>query len=399
VKSSIAVLAFENMSGDSEQDYFTDGITEDIITELSHFKNLSVTARNSSFTFRGQSIDIIEVGQKLNVHYVLEGSIRKSGQRIRVTAQLIDATTGTHVWADRYDRDLADVFAVQDEVVRIISTTLIGKVQQADHFLAKRKSPSNLKAYDCVVLGIDHFYKWTPEDNRKALELFKQAITIDPEYASAYAWLAHAHYREGFNAWSASYESSLSLSYDFAMKAIALDDNDSHTHTSLGVSYLYLGEHDLAKSHLGRALALNPSDTNAMVQIARCEALEGNPDEGVDRLAEALHINPLANYQWYVGEIHYIAGRYEDAAQALSTLSRPNALVYAFLAASHGQLGGTEKAQKLASLFVSMAKDLVGTSGAPLPESWIQFVTARFPFKRQQDADHLRMGLEKAGLQ
>lgn len=397
-KPTIAVLPFTNMSGDPAQEYFSDGITEDIITELSHFKGLSVVARNSSFTFRNQSVDITDVGKKLNVRYVLEGSIRKSGRRVRVTAQLIDTDTGAHVWADRYDRDLEDIFAVQDEVVRIISATLVGKVELADHELAKRKPPSSLKAYDCVVLGLYHFYKWTPEDNLKARELFEQAIEIDPEYASAYAWLSEAHFREGLNAWSASHEESFLQFHDYAAQAVALDDNDSRTQTSLGVAYLFRGEHDLARSHLERALALNPSDTRALVHLARCEALAGTTSRGVDRLAEALRFNPLANYQWYAGQIHYIARQYEEAIQVLKGLSNPNALVHAFLAASYGQLGRTDMAHQAASDFISKATTLVNHSGAPFPTSWIEFVTARYPFKLAEDEEHLRIGLAKAGL-
>lgn len=397
-KPSVAVLPFNNRSGDPDQEYFSDGITEDIITELSHFRSLTVTARNSSFSFRGQSVNIIDIGQKLNVRYVLEGSIRKAGNRVRVTAQLIDTETGAHVWADRYDRELEDIFEVQDEVVRIISATLIGRVEHADHELAKRKPPSSLKAYDCVVLGLSFFYKWTPEDNQRARKLFERAITTDPEYAPAYAWLAEAHFREGLNAWSASHEDSFSLFYEYAAKAVALDDNDSRTHTSLGVAYLFRGEHDLARSHLERALALNPSDTRALVHLARCETLAGNPSKGVDRLTEALRFNPLANYQWYAGQIHYIAKRYEEAIEVLSSLSNPNALVHAFLAASHGQLGNAAEAAKSASLFISKAKVLVNTSGAPTPESWVEFVIARYPFKRPEDAEHLGTGLKKAGL-
>lgn len=397
-KPSIAVLPFNNMSGDPEQEYFSDGITEDIITELSHFKGLSVVARNSSFSFRDQSLDITDIGIKLNVRYILEGSIRKSGKRVRVTAQLIDTETGTHIWANRYDRDLEDIFTVQDEVVRIISATLIGRVEHADHELAKRKPPSSLKAYDCVVLGLYHFYRWTPEDNQLARQLFEQAINIDPAYAPAYAWLAEAHFREGLNAWSASHEKSFSLFYDYAVEAVALDDNDSRTHTSLGVAFLFRCEHDLARHHLERALALNPSDTRALVHLARCEALAGNPSKGISQLEEALRFNPLANYQWYAGQIHYIAGRYEEAIQALNGLSSPNALVHAFLAASYGQLGDTEMAQKSASAFVSKAEARVASSGEPSPASWIEFATARYPFRRSEDTEHLRTGLRKAGL-
>jgi TolB-like protein/lipoprotein NlpI len=397
-KPSIAVLPFSNMSGDPEQEYFCDGIVEDIITELSHFKDLSVIARQSSFSFRGQDIDIVDVGLKLNVHYVLEGSIRKSGNRIRVTAQLIDARTGTHVWASRFDRDLEDIFAVQDEVVRTISATLMDKVHYADHELAKRKSPSNLKAYDCVVLGLNYFYKWTFEDNQRALELFEQAVSIDPDYASAYAWLAETHFRAGMNLWSASFEKSYSLLFDFASKSVDLDDNDSHTHTALGLAYLFRGDHDLARSHLDRALALNPSNTDAMAHLARCEALSGDPKKGVEQLSEALRFNPFANYQWFAGQVHYWAGQYEEAILNLRTLSNPNALVHAFLAASYGQLGNDTEARESASLFISMAQDLVKLSGASLPHSWVEFVAGRYPFKYEKDAEHFKSGLEKAGL-
>lgn len=397
-KSSIAVLAFENMSGDPEQDYFSDGITEDIITELSRFRDISVIARNSSFAFRDQSIDIVEIGKKLNVKYVLEGSIRKSGQRVRVTAQLIDATSGAHVWADRYDRDLEDVFAVQDEVVRVIATTLIGKLRHADHEHAKRKIPSSLAAYDCVVLGLDHFYKWTPHDNKKALELFKQAISIDPEYACAHAWLAQAYFREGLNMWSDSHEESFSLLYEQADKAVALDENDSLAHTALGIANLFRSEHDLARSNFERALSLNPSNTDAMVHYARWEALTGNPDKGLERLKEALEYNPLANYQWFVGQIEYIAERYDEAIQALKSLSSPNALVHAFLAASFGQLENVPEAKKEVESFLGKAKALLNDLGAKEPKSWAEFVIARYPFKHEDDAKRLRAGLEKAGI-
>ena len=397
-KSSIAVLAFENMSGDPEQDYFSDGITEDIITELSHFKDISVIARNSSFAFRGQSVDVIEIGKKLKVKYVLEGSIRKSGQRVRVTAQLINATLGAHVWADRYDRDLEDVFAVQDEVVRVIATTLIGKLRHADHEHAKRKTPSSLAAYDCVVLGLDHFYKWTPPDNKKALELFKQAVSIDPEYACAHAWLAQAYFREGLNIWSDSHDASFSRLYEHANKAVALDDNDSLTHTALGIANLFRSEHDLARSNFERAISLNPSNTDAMVHYARWEALTGNPEKGLERLNEALEYNPLANYQWFVGQIEYIAGRYDEAVQALKSLSSPNALVHAFLAASFGQLGNGPEARNEAEIFIEKAKTLLSDLGAKEPESWIEFVMARYPFKHEEDAKRLRTGLERAGI-
>jgi tetratricopeptide (TPR) repeat protein len=275
---------------------------------------------------------------------------------------------------------------------------LIGKLRHADHELAKRKVPSSLAAYDCVVLGLDHFYKWTPDENKKALELFKQAISIDPEYACAYAWLAQAYFREGLNMWSASYEHSFSLLYDNAVKAVTLDNNDSLTHTALGIAHLFRSEHDLAHSHFERALTLNPSNTDAMVHFARCEALTGNPDKGIEKLTEALQYNPLANYQWFVGQIDFIAERYGDALEALNSLSTPNALVYAFIAASQGQQGNIPEAEKAASQFITKATELLNTVGTPMPDSWIDFVIARYPFQREDDAERLKAGLANAGI-
>lgn len=228
--------------------------------------------------------------------------------------------------------------------------------------------------------------------------MFEQAISIDPGYASAYAWLAEVHFRAGLNFWSSSYTESFSRFFDFASKSVELDDNDSHTHTALGLAYLFRGEHELARSHLNRALALNPSNTDAMVHLARCEALAGNPEKGVKYISDALRFNPLANYHWFAGQVHLLAGQYEEAIQDLSTLSSPNALVHAFLAASYGHLGNDEEASKSASRFKSMAQKLVTSSGGSLPNSWVESILARYPFQHKKDASHFKAGLEKAGL-
>jgi adenylate cyclase len=248
------------------------------------------------------------------------------------------------------------------------------------------------------VLGLNHFYKWTPDNNKKALELFKQAISIDPEYACAYAWLAQAYFRDGLNMWSESYEHSFSLLYDYAVKAVTLDDNDSLTHTALGIALLFRQKHDLARAHFERALTLNPSNTDAMVHFARWEALTGNPDKGIEMLTEALQYNPLANYQWFVGQIDFIAERYDVAVQALNSLSSPNVLVHAFIAASYAQLGNIPEAEKAASLFVTKANELLKGSGTTEPNSWNEFVIARYPFQDEDGAERLKSGLAKAGI-
>jgi adenylate cyclase len=198
--------------------------------------------------------------------------------------------------------------------------------------------------------------------------------------------------------WSASYEHSFSLLYDYAVKAVTLDDNDSLTHTALGIAHLFRREYDLARSHFERALTLNPSNTDAMVHLARWEALTGNPDKGIERLTEALQYNPLANYQWFVGQIEFIAERYDDAVDALNSLSSPNALVHAFLAASYGQLGNIPEAEKAASLFITKATELLDASGTTEPDSWIDFVIARYPFQHEDDAARLKTGLANAGI-
>ncbi|MEE9479700.1 MAG: adenylate/guanylate cyclase domain-containing protein, partial [Kiloniellales bacterium] len=226
-KPSIAVLPFDNMSGDPDQAYFSDGMTEDIITELARFRSLFVIARNSSFAFRDRTTDVAEIGRQLGVQYVVEGSVRKAGNRVRVTAQLIDAATANHIWAERYDRDLDDIFAVQDEVVRTVVATLAGRLEQAGRESAKQKPPSNLGAYDFFLRGRNHFYHMTCSDNRTAQEMFAKAIELDPGYAPAHAGLAKSNFLDWFGGWSADLQASRQRGVALAEKAVALDDTDS----------------------------------------------------------------------------------------------------------------------------------------------------------------------------
>ncbi len=220
------MLPFDNMSGDQEQTYFSDGITEDIITELSRFRTLFVIARNSSFTFRDKDVDVKEVGQKLGVQYVVEGSVRKAANRVRITAQLVDTETGHHLWAERYDRELEDIFAVQDEITQTIVSILPGRLEDAGRERAQRKLTANMTAYDFVLLGMERLRRLTRETNIEARDLFQKAVELDPQFARAHANLAWTHVAEVFmvDLWS---EKPLEKALESIETALALDDDDS----------------------------------------------------------------------------------------------------------------------------------------------------------------------------
>ncbi len=229
-KPSVAVLPFVNLSHDPEQEYFSDGITEDLITELSRFRELTVVSRSSSFVFKGQAVPVAEAANKLGVRYIVEGSIQKAGNRVRITAQLIDGRSDTHIWAERYDRDMEDIFEVQDDVVRRVASTLVGRLEHERQERAKRKSKSELRAYDLYLRAREHFFAWSPEENRKAAELLDSAIAIEPGYAAALALLSEARFRNWINGWSENPESDLADASSLAARAVEFDESDSRTH-------------------------------------------------------------------------------------------------------------------------------------------------------------------------
>ena len=232
-KPSVAVLPFTNMSHDPEQEYFSDGITEDLITELSRFRELKVVSRSSSFVLKDQAVPVAEAADKLGVQYIVEGSIQKAGNRVRITTQLIDGRSDTHIWAERYDRDLEDIFEIQDDVVRRIASTLVGRLEHERQARAKRRPKRELRAYDLYLRAREHFFSWVPEENRKAAELLDSAIAIEPDYAAALALLSETRFRDWVNGWSENPETDLADAYTLAARAVEFDENDSRTHTAL----------------------------------------------------------------------------------------------------------------------------------------------------------------------
>jgi adenylate cyclase len=265
-KPSIAVLPLVNMSGDPEQEFFADGLTEDIITELSRFRDLLVISRNSTFVYKGKPVKVQEVAREFGVEYVLEGSVRKSGGRIRVTVQLIDAETDRHIWAERYDRELEDIFAIQDEMTRAIAATLPGRVEAATHDRAKRKPTDNMAAYECVLTAKVLHHRSVREDNAAAQCLLERAIALDPNYAHAHAWKGCVLGQAWTYGWCEDRQAIFSQVEAELEVALALDDNDSDVHRILAALSLNREEHDRAAYHQERALALNPNYDLVVVQ-------------------------------------------------------------------------------------------------------------------------------------
>ena len=314
-KPSIAVLPFQNMRGDSEQEYFSDGISEDIITELSRFRNLFVIARNSSFTYKDRAVDVKRVGSELGVVYVLEGSVRRAGNRVRITAQLIDAESGSHIWADRFDRELADVFAVQDEITLKIVGMLTRGLEDDVLERARRKPPESISAYEHWLRG-KRLYWTYDQDNLEARRHFESAARIDPSYSRAYSGLAVTWQMEALS-FSNVDESRISYdrSMEFAEKALKLDETDYQAHISIAWALLYGGEYERMKRHIDRALMLNPNDADTLANASYMLAMYGDADAAIANAEAAARLNPR-HPDWY-SPFHstalFTAHRYEEA--------------------------------------------------------------------------------------
>jgi adenylate cyclase len=321
-KPSIAVLPFDNMSGDPEQDYFTDGIVEDIITELSREPDLFVIARNSSFAYKGKSPDIREVARELGVRYVLEGSVRKTGNRIRLNAQLIKAETGHHVWAERYDRTLEDVFEVQDELTNTIQNTLLQKVRESGMDNAMSRAPKDMNAYDHMLRAFGLVLRFNRANNEEAIREAEAALDLDPSYARAHMVLAWAYLYTVWSAWTDDVEQAIERGYEAAQKAIAADRNDFWGHAALGFAELCLHHHERALSALDRALALNPNSADVRTMRGMVLNFLGRPEEGLKDIELAIRHNPH-HPDWYligIGRANYMLGRYEEAIPHIERL-------------------------------------------------------------------------------
>ncbi|HWH80838.1 MAG TPA: adenylate/guanylate cyclase domain-containing protein [Burkholderiaceae bacterium] len=348
VRPSVMVLPFVNMSGVAEQEFFVDGLTEDILTELSRFRELFVISRNTSFKFKGQTVDVKSVARDLGVQYVLEGSVRRVGDRVRITAQLIDAEADRHVWAERYDRKLEDIFAIQDEMTSAIVAVLPGRVEAATADRAARKPTGSMAAYECLVTSKVLHHRSTRAENVEALRLVTRATELDPNYAHAHAWrgciIGQAwtyNWCDDLAAAQVEIERELKL-------ALALDDNDSDVHRILAAVYTLQNDFDKLLYHQRRALSLNPNDDLIVVQQGEILTWLGQPDEGVEWILKAMRLNPFHpdRFWSHLGRAHFVARRYAVAIDALLRIAVPNALQHALLAACFARLGDAAQARQ-----------------------------------------------------
>jgi adenylate cyclase len=317
---------------------------------------------------------------------------------VRITAQLIDANADKHIWAEHYERELEDIFEVQDDVVHRITGTLVGRLEDERQERAKRQSRSELRAYDIYLRAREHFFSWSPEENRKAAELLERAIEIEPDYAAALALLSEVHLRDWLNGWSLDPQNDLANSHRLAARAIELDDEDSRTHTSMGVADLFRNEPDRAKHHFETALRLNPSDARVLVYYSRHAVFDGRPELSVELMHRALQLNPFGKYNWYLGLAKFAAHSYEEAIALLRNVRDPSPAVEALLAGSFAQLDRMDEAKTAYKRFLELAGKTPMMQALKDAMDWRNYFSARWPFRDKADLEHLLNALRKAGL-
>jgi adenylate cyclase len=391
-KPSIAVLPFANMSDDPAQEYFSDGITEEIITWLSKIPGLFVTARHSTFVFKDREVSIREVGQQLGVRYVLEGSVRKSGNRIRVTAQLIDVNTDQHVWAERYDRELKDVFVIQDEITMNIIIALQVQLTDGEQAALRVTGTDNLDAYLKLLQAMDYFKQMSKEGNILARQKYQEAIALAPDYASAYAGIAGGYMQEVWVGWSDSPPQSLKLAMEYAQKCLTLDESSAVAHAILGLIYLVMRQWDKAVEECELAVSLSPNSADNIVFLAMVLRAVGRVEEALALLNKAVRLNPMPpNYYYHeFGSCYRLLGRYEEAIIMLKRVldNNPNYLFSRInLIATYVMLGEEEAAR-------AEAMEVLKQS----PDFSVERLLMNFPYKDPKVIDSLRECWLKAGL-
>jgi adenylate cyclase len=389
-KPSIAVLPFNNLSDDPEQEYFSDGITNDLIAALSRFGDLLVIASNTVFTYKGKAVNVKEVGHELGVRYVLEGSVQKAGDKVRINAQLIEATSGHHLWAEHYNRDLKDLFALQDEIVQILVAQLAVKISTTEQARAMRKDTANLEAYDYLQRGREYYRRITRSANRKARQLFENALELDPNYASAYVGLGWTYFQRVSYGWTEFADQSLQHALDLAHKALSLDESNASAHRLAGHVYTFRAQYNLAINEIQQAININPNDADSYRNIGWVLLWSGKIDEAIRNLEKSLRLDSssVGNPLLHLGMAYYLKGRYQDAQSALErgVIQQPNFVGYHIaLAATFAQLGRHADAKRSAEKVLQLNPFFE-------VENW---GTA---FRNQPDRAKIIEGLRKAGL-
>lgn len=391
-KPSIAVMPFTNMSGDSEQEYFSDGMTEDIITALSRLRWFFVIARNSTFAYKGKAVDVKRLGRELGVRYVLEGSVRKSGQRVRITGQLIDAATNNHIWAERYDRELSDIFALQDEITASVTAAIEPKLLAAEGIRAETRSVDDLNAWDLVARAVSHFWKLTAAESDTAIALLRQTVNRYPDYAPAHSMLAYALLVSSHVGWLPS-ASDRDLASDLAHRAAQLDDQDPWAHVALGYLAFTARRTDDAVRCFQTALDLNPNFAAAHGYIGWALVFDGRSEESIQHTKQAIRMSPRDPLNGFflagLSAAHYFLGRYADAVDCArqAVKLRPGiAGGHRILCASLGQAGLIEEAKAVMSQLRQLQ-----------PNISVAWIRQSVPYTKVPMA-HFLEGLHKAGM-
>ncbi|WP_119269377.1 adenylate/guanylate cyclase domain-containing protein [Taklimakanibacter deserti] len=386
---SIAVLPFVNMSGDPDQEFFADGLTEDIITALSRFRDLLVISRNSTFVYKGKAVNVQDVAKAFGVHYVVEGSVRKVANRVRITVQLIDARTDRHVWAERYDRELADIFAMQDEVTASIVATVSGRVEAAAVERVQRSPTTNMRAYEYLLAAKVLHHRSTAEDNAEAQKMVDKALALDPNYAHAHAWRGCIVGQSWVYSWCPDRDTAWNTIVAELGTALNLDDDDSDVHRILAAINLNRGDHEAAQYHQERALSLNPNNDLIVVQHGEYMTWIGRPEEGVEWIRKAMRLNPHHPERFWnhLGRAYFVARKYPEAIEAFRHISKPDAFHHAFLAAAAAMAGDPATAEL-------HRKQVLAADASFTAESYL----ATLHYKRLEDTEHHREALLRAGL-
>jgi TolB-like protein/Tfp pilus assembly protein PilF len=386
---AIAVLPFANLGGEDDQDYFADGVTEDIITDLSRFRELRVVARDSCFQHRAPT-DLQQAGRALHADYVVTGSIRRRGGKLRLSAQLTQTDNGDQVWAERFDRGAEDVFAMADELVRTIVATLVGRVRQAGSALARRKPPANLAAYECVLRGqAAQGQIGDSAQEAAARRFFEQALALDPDYPRAHAGLAVMLLCEWFRLADPA-NALLEAALEHAEKAVAIDPEDYECQETLGWILLHCKQFDLSEQHYRRAIELNPNSPAELAAMGAACSFQGRPDEAIQWFELAKRIDPYFDASWYwnlLGAAYFNARRYDDAITALERIANAAVWVKAYAAASCAMAGRTDCARRI-------AQSLAGEA----PHFYAEAILRKEPYRKPADLEHLAEGFRRAGL-
>ena len=398
---SIAVLPFVNLSGDADQNYFSDGITEDILAGLSRFRHLFIIARNSSFRYRDQALDVARVARELGVRFAVQGSVRKAGTRLRVAVQLVEAASGNHLWAEKFDRELEDIFAVQDEITQSIVASIAGRVDEADRRRALRKGATDLTAYDLLLRGKHSLTQGSQQHVLEARTLFQRSLELDPEYVDACVALAETYFYEAISEWSPSRETAADRLFTLAQDAARLDDQNSGAHLCLAWAYWRIkGNYEMAEAQIEEAIALNPNDLDNYCFKGLLSTCAGNLEDGIWCSSQAIRRAPNLPEQCLHTRVmaEYLLGRFDQAIATFGRMVRPPVPLIGWVAACYAELDRPAEARAAAAEF--RARVFAEANGPQENDiaAWRAYWAKSFPTRDAARLERLFVGLRRAGL-